>query len=201
MTSLILRLTVLLVTFSSGVAVSQILTRNRTVSQTVVSTADPIVVPVVEPALPPIPSIPENNAKKIVIRDFDPNRFLPDGSYVILGKMPKDFAEFQFLYIETYESKDGHRTGDLFIGSKDSDRGYEQQPAVFAVITDKRLLLVTEANATGIGYRFDGEFLQGNVVADAEEGKAVIKGTLTKTRNGRRTAECVVKFQIEQHGC
>ena len=63
------------------------------------------------------------------------------------------------------------------------------------------MFLITDSNADGIKYRFDGEFLRGNVATDAGEGKAVIKGTLTKTKNGRRTAECVVKLQVEQHGC
>jgi hypothetical protein len=201
MWSLILRLTVLLLTFPGGVAVSQMLTRNRTVSQPIVPQPSPVILPVFEAALPPIPPIRESTRTKMVILDFDPTKFLPDGSYLLLGKKPKEFADFQVLYIETYEAKGGHRTGDVFIGSRDSDRDYGQQSAVFVLIRDKQLLLVTEPNKAGIEYRFEGKFLRSNVVADTGEGKAVISGRLTKTKNGRRIAERVVKFQVEEHGC
>ena len=199
MVSLILRLTVLLLAFSGGVAVSQLLTGNRTVSQSVVPNASPVIVPVVETAILPIPSIPESTTTKLVILDFDPTEFVPDGSYVILGKKPKEFDDLQYLYIETYEGKEGYRTGEVFVGSKDSDGDYGQQSAVFVLIRDKRLILVTEPNATGIEYRFEGEFLRGKV--DAGEGKAVISCRLTKTQNGRRIVVRVVKFQIEPQGC
>jgi hypothetical protein len=116
-----------------------------------------------------------------------------------LGKKPKQFRDFEYLYIETYQGKDGHLTGNAVIGSK-SEKDFFYQSAVFLLVTEKRLVLVTEPTGLGFEYRFDGEFLRGGVLADAGEGKAVISGRLTKTKNGRRIAERVVKFQVEQHG-
>jgi hypothetical protein len=135
----------------------------------------------------------------MIILDYS-DKFCPDGGYLLLGKKPKQFREFRYLYLETYLGKDGHLTGSAVIGSN-AEQGHVYQSAVFLMVTEKRLVLVTEPNALGFEYRFDGEFLRGGMVGDTVEGKAVLPGRLTKSQNGRRIAESVVKFLIEQHSC
>jgi hypothetical protein len=64
-------------------------------------------------------------------------------------------------------------------------------------------VVVTRQSADGIEYRFDGEFLHRDLSAVAnKENTPVLRGTLTKIKNGQKVAEAKVSFWLEQsHGC
>jgi hypothetical protein len=79
---------------------------------------------------------------------------------------------------------------------------YVGQSLVFGLVTRRHLYFLTApSNEEGFQYRLDGEFLRGNMVSDAPEGKAVIKGTLTKLKYGQKIAEAVVKFGVIYDHC
>jgi hypothetical protein len=53
---------------------------------------------------------------------------------------------------------------------------------------------------THFEYRFEGEFL-GNPARLTDTGKAAVRGTLTKMRDGHKVAERVVSFDVRYLGC
>jgi hypothetical protein len=195
---LIVRLTIFLFAFSWGVLLTNIFSPSLSVTVPTEVKAEPVAVPVVDTRTEPAPVV-NTTPSPMIILDY-PDKFSPDGSYVLLGKKPKQFSDFEYLYIETYIGKDGSWTGAAIVGSH-AEQEYAYQSVVFLLATEKRLVLVTEPNALGIAYRFDGEFLRSGMVGNSGESKAVLKGRLTKSQNGRRIAESVVTFRIERHSC
>jgi hypothetical protein len=192
-----LQLVVGMLTFSSGIAIQRILFTEKHAEPTPqvekVETVKYIEVPV--PASSPSPTPTPN-----LILDYNPAKFEPYGYYTIIGKKPKGFRDFDGLSLEVYVDDEGVGSGDILLNTSEHET-YDSQLAVFGLVTQQRLFFVTAPFATGFEYRFDGEFLRGNVVADAGSRKAVLRGTLTKTKKGRKIAECVVEFRVEHMGC
>jgi len=131
-----------------------------------------------------------------VILEYDPQRFDPAASYVFIGRTPRDFPEVLNLELWVDRTAVDGPIIESFLYTGQS------QPIVFALITERQLFFVTApAPNTGIEYRFDGQFLRGGFMSEVDEGKVVLKGTLTKSKNGRTIAESVVRFQVVQDHC
>ncbi len=196
------KLVVAVLTFSFGVAVDRILTHERHVDRAPqIQALEPVAPKVVE-APPEAIAGPTSVASPTpnLILDYDPRKFVPYGSYYISGRKPKGFSEFDSLYLELWENA-GHLTGSIAVQTHSNDV-YGSEAAAFGLVTEKRLYFATAPlSEDTIGYRFDGEFLQGNVVSNAPETKVVLRGKLTKWKKGRKIAECMVNFRIEVDGC
>ena len=191
-----LQLLVAMLTFSSGIAIQRILFTEKRVEPTPqveqVETVKYIEVPVPASIPSPTPNL---------ILDYNPAKFDPYGYYTIIGKKPKGFHDFDSLSLSVYESEQGVGSGGIYVTTAVEHENNDGQSAVFGLVTQQRLFFVTAPFESGFEYRFDGEFLRGNVVADAGPRKAVLRGTLTKTKNGKKIAECVVEFRVEHMGC
>ena len=74
--------------------------------------------------------------------------------------------------------------------------------AVFGLVTKRRLVFATEKSSdTGIEYRFEGEFLRTDFDAVANKDKAVLRGVLTRSKDGRTLVERTVTFKFVYMGC
>ena len=191
-----LQLLVGMLTFSSGVAIQRILFTEKRVEPTPqveqVETVKYIEVPVPASIPSPTPNL---------ILDYNPAKFDPYGYYTIIGKKPKGFHDFDSLSLSVYESEQGVGSGGIYVTTAVEYENNDGQSAVFGLVTQQRLFFVTAQFENGFEYRFDGQFLRGNVVADAGNRKAVLRGTLTKTKKGKKIAEGVVEFRVEHMGC
>ena len=188
-----------LLTFVAGVGSERLFVTKTPVKPTQTPRIEQLqTVPILLPptaAFAPAPPVSNTPAATLFI-DYPRKRFDPNGTYVPIGPM-KGLSEFGAFWIEAYQPEE---KGYLFASIRE-DENYRELEMKFALATERRLFFATESTEDGIEYRFDGEFLRGNVIADAPEGKAVLKGTLTKTKRGRKVAEAVVKFGIEVDGC
>jgi len=192
----IIRLIVALLTFSTGVGLDRLLSSKPTRVEKAPPTVSnqPISFVAAEPVLP----APLSTPKALLIFDYDTEKFWPEGSYEIAGKRPKGFAKSDNLYIQIWK-EDASHVHLLF--SIFDDRDNNDLPASFALVTERRLFFVTQPSSDGFVYRFDGEFLRRGSFSDAPEGKAVLKGTLTKSRDNRTVAEWPMKFAVAHDGC
>jgi hypothetical protein len=94
---------------------------------------------------------------------------------------------------------DGQLLGSVAVGTMDNGE-YDYQNAIFALVSERRVFLVTPAFEEGFEYRFDGEFLRPDLWS-VNQNIAVLRGTLTKTRKGRKVAERVVSLRFEEDQC
>ena len=156
------------------------------------------IAPVAEPVVPVMTPVTTLQEGKIII-DYTEDTFFRDGSYYIVGKTPKEFAEFAGFSITYYEDNDGAGAGEISFFTKTGET-YENVPAIFGWVTERRVIFLTAPHPnTEIEYRFDGEYVQSDV--DAANGTAVLRGTLTKTDRGRKVAERVIRLRREHHAC
>ena len=191
-----LRILVAVIAFALGLTLSQLLgafTPAETPPVAEVKSGAELVLPTPPPVLP----VPLELPKLTQILDYDVNRFSPDGSYEISGKLPKGFEDFSYISIFPEEK------APVSVGILKSVENYEYLNAdvVFALVTQKRLVLVTAPFENGFEYRFDGQFLRNKILIDYPEGTVVLQGTLTKTRNGKTVAEANVKFHMVWDAC
>ena len=73
---------------------------------------------------------------------------------------------------------------------------------MFALITNRRLVFATSKSSdTGIEYRFEGDFLRTDF--EFVDGKkiAVLRGVLTRSKDGRALVERTVSLRFEYMGC
>lgn len=133
-----------------------------------------------------------------LIFDYDQSRFNPNGVYHINGATPPEFPEFNGLDL-WWGPIDGQLTGYVGVQTY-SNNVYSSQPAVFAVVTEERLVLVTSGSTKGFDYRFDGEFLPSEIGSLDDKNASVLHGKLTKSQDGREVAERLVNFRVEHGG-
>jgi hypothetical protein len=141
---------------------------------------------------------PLSTPKPTLIFDYDAGKFWPEGNYAIVGKRPKGFSRDDYFFIEIWQ---GDHTDEHVWFSVLDDRGNTDLSASFALVTDKRLFFVTQPSSDGFVYRFDAEFLRRGAIYDAPERKAVLKGTLTISKDNRTVAEWPMRFGVVHDGC
>ena len=194
----IVRLLVALIAFTAGLTLSRIIGLFNPGETPRVGEVKPVaeVQLALPPPPPPVP-IPFEAEKQTQILDYDVKRFSPEGTYEISGKLPKGFENFSYIAIYPEESL------AVSVGLLKSAEDYEytDQDAVFALVTQKRLVLVTPRFEDGFEYRFDGQFLRNKILLDYPEGTVVLQGTLTKSRDGKTVAEANVKLHMVWDAC
>lgn len=142
------------------------------------------------------------------ILDYDPETFNPRGTYYLLGRKHKDLREFECLEV-VVEGRDGKASGDATFYTNYFGKNEEYHIitgngdyALSGSLTEKRLAFVaTPISQEDFEFRFDGHFLRGGRVSDARRNEAVVKGRLTKLKDGVKVAEREVKFRVEYLGC
>ena len=205
MKRVILRVGVMLLTFALGVAVEWLILR-RAVNKT----EPPCKVEVVSPealvqrlaSVTPVAQVapvPDATPKPHFILDYDPETFNPYGMYYILGPKPKEFANFDSFELVLIGGENDPGYISVFTSGEYSS---DSAMAVFALATEQRLIFATSpTNNSGVEYRFEGEFLRTDFNSVAGKNKAVLRGTLTRSKDGRTLAESTVTFRMEHHGC
>jgi len=143
--------------------------------------------------------LPLGASNRIALLDYDLAQFDPTGTYFPLRPLPKEFADVADFGL-TVNQVDGEVWGAGYVGTQ-TDRKYNFPAVEFMLLTERRVFFVTSAREdNGFAYRFEGEFLA-NPAAQMDSGKAVVRGTLSKTKNGRTVAECEATFDVKYLGC
>jgi len=113
--------------------------------------------------------------------------------------LPKEFDEVKWFDLSVNQ-QEGETWGGAFVQTQIKNVTAFPHAQVL-LITERRVFFVTSAREdTGIAYSFDGEFLA-NSASQMDKGKAVVRGKLRKTKNGRTVAESEASFEVEYLGC
>lgn len=199
MKNIVFKLAFTILTFAVGVGFDRVVSLDR---QPQIQNLEPITPKIVElqtESVVPAAAVPTPTPN--LIFDYDPEKFSPDGIYYIMGRKPVAFADFEMFELGLAANLDGRISGYVEILVNSNDNSYFQS-ALFALVTERRVVFVTPPlSEDGFEYRFDGEFLRRNLASVAGQNKAVLRGTLTKTKQGRKIAERKVSFRVEHHGC
>ncbi len=205
MKRLVIHLVIALATFFIGVTVTLVLTESRL---SALHTSPQEVKPLTQ-------KVPEeaaviNSASPVpeFILDYDPEEFNPRGTYFILGRKHKDLREFDCFEL-VVEGRDGIASGDATVYTKyfGKNKDYHITTgngdyALSGSLTKRRLAFVaTPKSAEDFEFRFSGHFMRGGRVSEAGRNEAVVKGSLTKLKDGVKVAEREIKFRVEYLGC
>ncbi len=115
-------------------------------------------------------------------------RFDPDGTFWILEKAPPEFSEFGAINLNAKRSR------RLSVQGFELSNGKRLR---FKTLTVKRdNFSFTTIELKGVSYAFSGKFLKGGVfsASDLDDTIPVLKGTLTRFRNGQKDAEAKLTF-------
>jgi hypothetical protein len=117
-----------------------------------------------------------------------------------MGPAPEGFRDFECIALGLSGAR-ADEDFDYITVYGDKSTG-EWTPANFALVTERYLYFTTEpSKEQGFQYRFEGEFLVKNFAAAEGKNKGVVRGTLTKSKNGHTIAEQTVTFRMEYMGC
>lgn len=207
MKRVILRVVVMLVTFALGIGVYWLLIeRGVNVIPSTASVEAVSPAPVAPPVAPVVPvataqPLPVATPKPHIILDYDPEMFNPYGVYYLMDPKPKEFAKVESISLGVFGS--GHDDGGyIAVSTRNEYDTYFESSAVFALITPRRVIIATsETPGSGVEYRFEGEFLRTDFNAVAESNTPVLRGVLTRSKNGQTLAERTVSFRFEHLGC
>jgi hypothetical protein len=144
-----------------------------------------------------VEALATNTSTANLIFDYDPSRFIPDGTYFIQGPTPQEFREFKAFDLRRIEIE-GQPIRYVGIQTY-SNHVYSGQPVVFALVTERRILFVTSANQNGFRYMFMGEFIR-DPDYNADTNVSVLHGELTKFEFGRKIAARELTFRLERTG-
>jgi hypothetical protein len=137
--------------------------------------------------------------KPIFVLDYDRRMFWPWAFFHAYGPMPKTF-EIDSIEIGLNGAAEDDQ-GYIAV-YKMHDYTYKSASAVFALVTKQRLMFVTERMPhSEFAYRFDGEFLHTDFEKLGGTNTVVLRGTLTKMKNGQTIAKRTVSFTAEHLGC
>ena len=210
MKQMILRVVVMLLTFALGVVVYGLILQRaankasaplcvQAVSPAPLEPAKASVAPVV-PAAVVAPPVPVATPKPHFILDYDPDTFYPYGMYYLMDPKPKDFENFEGFEMEQNGIADDVPAYILAI--KRYPDGTGSTSAIFGLITKRRLVFATEKSSdTGVEYRFEGDFLRTDFDAVTNKDTAVLRGVLTRSKDGRTLVEHTVRFRFVYMGC
>jgi hypothetical protein len=190
-----IRLGIAISTFCIGVVSASILpTRHHITSTTNVGK---IQVSTPKPSQPPSQVVDARPTPKVIL-DYDPQKFNPRGDYYIIGRKPKGLRDFDGLELAVDHER---ASGGVDIQTDLSQRTGVPY-TVSAFVTSKRLMLIAfPFSDEDFEYRFDGYFLRLGTLSNASRNAAVLKGTLSKWKDGVKLASAEVKFRIEYLGC
>ena len=161
------------------------------------------VIPVAASAMPapPIVTAPGASPNPTLILNYDRKEIVRYGMFFIYGGKPREFADFDSIELDLAGAEWPHG-GYIAINTLSAPDIYDSATATFVFATERRLFFVTSpTHESGVEYWFDGEFLTGDLYSMYGKHKPALRGTLTKTKNGRRIAEHVISFRVEHFGC
>ena len=191
------------VTFGLGIAVHSLISGGNAPLPKIGANGLPPLQPQIELIRPvePIAPVPTATPEPVLILDFDFEKFSPWAVFYIMGRLPTEFADFNSLEVGWSRDVEGY-PGYISVITCDPSDTRDGAFAKFALVTERRLFFATSRMRNSeVEYRFDGKFLRTDF--DAVKGKniAVLRGTLTKTKNGRRIAEQTFNFRMKHLGC
>ena len=209
MKRVILRVVVMLLTFALGVVANWLIlwrAVNTKATPKVEAVSSALLEPVPAAVVAPLPgavvsSLPGATPKPHFIVDYDPDTFYPWGMYYLIGPKPAEFVSIEGFEMGAPGYSDND-PGYLSIYKRYPDGSSDGPQAVFALITNRRLIFATSKSVdTGVEYRFEGEFLRTDF--DKVDGKntAVLRGVLTRSKDGRALVSRTVSFRFEYIGC
>ena len=150
--------------------------------------------------LPPAPPPPPSPPKRNLILDYDSKKLSVWAIFHIMGPQSKEFSDIDSIEAELNPESEDY-PGSIAVYTQTRDQ-YETAYATFGLVTDQRLFFATEKLGKGdFSYRFDGKFVRTDFDVVAGKDKAVLRGTLTKMKNGRTIAEQEFTFRMEYMGC
>lgn len=148
----------------------------------------------------PVPPVPDATPTPILVLDYDREKFSPWGYFFIMGRKPKEFADIDGLEVALHPGENSDGSISVHTCSSGVDRDWAL--ANFALVTQQRLFFATsQMRNSEVEYRFDGKFIRTDFDAVVGKNIAVLRGTLTKTKNGRKIAEHTFSFRMEHLGC
>lgn len=202
MKRLILRVIVMLLTFAFGFAIDQIISSLAVPSPP----PNPTQTVLIAPPSPhvPVASKPAQTPDPILILDYDEGKIDRWGYYYILGSTPKEFADFDSIAIGLTGPMEGDIGNSRGFISVETSSGETDDVAHANVVfaTERRLFFATSpAKRSGVEYWFDGAFLRNDFEAVVGQNKAVLRGTLTKVKDGKKIAQRTLSFRMEHMGC
>lgn len=200
----ILYIATMLLTFSLGFGIHSFISHYQVQHPAPVETIRvdtfPFQVPLVAPA-PPIPAVSADTQQPILILDYDPEEFTPWAVFRVMGNKPKEFADIDSIELGLYRDLE-KQGGYMSLVTCDTGANCDSAGGTFALVSKQRLFLATGQMAnTEFEYWFDGRFLRTDFEAIEGKGVAVLRGTLTKTKDGRKVAEHTFNFRMEHLGC
>jgi hypothetical protein len=142
------------------------------------------------------------NSKDVAkVEDTRPE-FSAEGDYYIIGDLPKEFKDFDTLSITTtsYENASAENNYEAVAIPPEGFIATNKRFNFKRInIADKQIAFETETKK-GVSYKFVGEFIdEEKIEYKTAEGYdfteyAILKGRLTKIRDGKKIAETEVNF-------
>ena len=205
MKRLTISLVMMLLTFAFGVGIDRLLWSFFGSKASVENVVNPVPLPIVETIArqaPVDPKLTAAPARPPIIFNYSSMTYHADGAYFWLGPKPKDVAEVNmFELLSTGDTEDRQAGYMAWIATNKND-DFNNHSASFGLVTDKRLFITfSQTPESDFEYRLEGEFVRKDFEAVDRQNKAVIRGTLTKYKSGKKVAECDVSFRFEYMGC
>jgi len=135
-----------------------------------------------------------------LILDYNREKIDHYGALYIMGPAPEGFRDFECIALGLSGMHDDEDSDYIVVyGDNGTD---EWTPANFALVTERYLYFTTEpSKEQGFQYRFEGEFLVKDFRPVEGKNRAVVRGKLTKSKNGRTLAEQTVTLRMQYMGC
>ena len=194
----------MLVTFAVGIGIHRLIAQRQVDKAPPPPKVEAVSLAPVElrrESVPPAPPEPAATPKPILVLDYDRKKFTPWAVFYIMGHKPREFADVDSLEVALSRDVD-YDEGYIAVNTLGPDNAWDGASATFALVTEHRLFFVTsQLRDLEFEYRFDGKFLRTDFMRVDGKKIAVLRGTLTKTRNGRQIAEHTFDFRMEHLGC
>src|ERR1700741_1688506 len=200
MRCVILWIAAVLITFAIGVGADRLWWHFFTAPQSparVESAAADVAVPQREIVYVPAPAPPPPpTPKPHLILDYDSKQWSVRAVFYIMGPQSKEFADIDSIEAE-FSPESPDYPGMILVNTHNGD-DYDDANAIFGLVTNQTMFFATEKLRRGdFAYRFDGKFVRTDFDVVAGKQKAVLRGTLTKMRNGRTIAQQEFTFRMD----
>ena len=194
MRRLILGIVSLLITCGLSVGVDRLMRKPAPTAEVA-----PVVASV--PQAPPAATPATTDTPEHLIVDYNPEEFNAYGLLYIIDGPAVGFTDFDSLQLQLNDPNEQY-PGHISVNTRLVDGDFDEAIAKTGLITERHLYFTTApSSVSGFEYRFEGEFLVKDLESMKGTNKPVLRGTLTKSRNGRTMAEQVVTFRVERLGC
>ena len=200
----VLWIAAILITFSIGIGADRLWWHLLAPALPPSAKVEPIAIncgpPIRDITYVPAPPTPAPPPQPNFILDYDVEKFQLSAAFYPIGAKPREFADFDSIGVMLGGS-DAYDGTEFSVYMKEGEE-YDSANANFGLVSGRRLFFATDKLDEGnFEYRFDGEFLRMDFEAVANKNKPVLRGTLTKMKNGRTVAQHEFTFRMEWMGC